>query len=169
MDAIELERKAAALQVAIASLKELCGDDEDLLRDTVEGETDLDGFASHCVDQILADEAFAEAVGKMIADLQARKKRFENRQERIRTLLAMTLDAAGTKKIQLPQATISMSSRAPSLVINDEAEIPAQWWVRGDPKLDKRGLAAFLKANDTNKVPGATLDNGSITVTIRSK
>jgi len=169
METIELERKAAALQVAITSLKELCGEDPDLFRDMVEGEVDLEGFASYCVDQILADEAYAEAVSKMISDLQARKKRFENRQERIRTLLAMTLDAAAAKKVSLPQATVSMSQRQPGLVITDEAEIPAQWWVRGDPKLDKRGLAAFLKAKDTNKVPGATLDNGSITVTIRSK
>jgi Arc/MetJ-type ribon-helix-helix transcriptional regulator len=169
METTELERNAAALQVAIASLKELCGDDEDLLRDTIEGETDLDGFAAHCVDQILSDEAFSEAIDNMIDDLRARQKRFENRKDRIRTLLAMTLDAAGAKKVQLPQATISMSQRQPSLVITDEAEIPAEWWKRGDPKLDKRGLAAFLKANSTNKVSGATLDNGAVTLTIRSK
>lgn len=169
MNTMELNRMAEAIKNGLQSLKELCGDDDDLFNDMVEGEIDFEFFASYCAQQILADEAFVLALKSMIEDLQARKKHFEDRQARIRTLLAMTMDAAGLNKIVLPEATISLTQRPPALQITDEAAIPAQWWVRGDPKLDKRGLAAFLKANATNKVAGATLDNGSTTVTIRSK
>jgi hypothetical protein len=165
MDTIELERKAAAIQVGLQSLKELCGDDQDLYRDMVEGEIDLEAFASYCVDQIVYDAAVSASIKNMIEDLQGRKKRFEDRQERIRTLLAMTLDAAGSRKIELPQATVSLSQRAAGLVVKDEAEIPATWWVRGDPKLNKKGLLEALRANE--KIPGVELDNGAASLTIR--
>ena len=72
--------------------------------------------------------------------------------------------------LRLPSATISVTRRPPGLVIADEADIPAQFWVQPDPpapKLDKKALLAAL--NDNQVIPGAGLDNGSVSLTVRRK
>jgi hypothetical protein len=47
--------------------------------------------------------------------------------------------------------------------------VPAGFWRRGDPKLDKKALLDALKALPKGEhIPGAELSNGGATIQIRS-
>ena len=48
-----------------------------------------------------------------------------------------------------------------------EALIPAKFWKPQDPKLDRAAVAEALKAGET--VPGASLSNGGLSLSIRVK
>ena len=71
--------------------------------------------------------------------------------------------------LQLATATLSIAKRKPQVVIDNEAEIPARFFTPQPapaPKLDKKALAAALAETP---MPGAHLDNGSVSLTIRRK
>jgi hypothetical protein len=73
------------------------------------------------------------------------------------------------EKFNLPTATIFLTKRKPNIVIDSEAEIPAAFWTipKVEPKLDKKALKEALEADE--EIPGAHLDNGSISLSIRRK
>jgi hypothetical protein len=81
----------------------------------------------------------------------------------------MAMMIADLPSLLLPTATLSISKRKPGVIVNNEAEIPSRFWVLPEPtpKLDKRALAEALAANEN--VPGASLDNGSVSLTVRRK
>ena len=56
---------------------------------------------------------------------------------------------------------------AAGLVVNDESEIPENFWKPQAPKLDRRRLIAALTAGQA--VQGASLGNGGVTLSVRTK
>ena len=69
------------------------------------------------------------------------------------------------RKLEFPEATLSIGRGAQKVVIFEEAAIPDEFWIEQKPRLDKVGIKDALKAG-TNVV-GATLDNGAARLTIR--
>ena len=70
-------------------------------------------------------------------------------------------------KLTAPDFTASIRINPPSLLIMSEAEIPQDFWVPQTPKLNKNGLLDAI--NSGWAVPGATLSNSEISLTIRTK
>jgi hypothetical protein len=70
-------------------------------------------------------------------------------------------------KLTAPDFTASIRINPPSLLITSEAEIPQDFWVPQPPKLNKKGLLDAINSGWT--VPGATLSNSKISLTIRTK
>lgn len=157
---------AKALRESIAQLLENDGD-EHLAIDMIEGETSL----LECIDALLAantqDAVIVAGVEKVAADLSARKSRVEGRIQMRRALIEQAMLTAEIKKLERPAATLSLSNRAPSAVIADEASIPSRFWIAADPKLDRKALLAALKAGEA--VPGAALSNAAPTLSVRVK
>ncbi len=54
-----------------------------------------------------------------------------------------------------------------SLEIINESLIPEEFWNHPTPRLDRAGLISALK--EGGSVPGATLGNGGLTISVRSK
>jgi len=50
-------------------------------------------------------------------------------------------------------------------MVNDEAAIPAEYWIPQPAKLDRKGLGDRLKAGMS--IPGALLGNGGVSVAVR--
>jgi len=163
-------RQTEAAKKLIRSLFEDGEDDKELVADTVEGETGL----TEAIDAALSEIDECEVI---IAGLKAKEQAFETRRkaaearaERIRALIEQALVATDQQTMRLPTATISLSRRQPGLVVTNEADIPARFWIeqkRPAPKLDKKALAEALKARE--EIPGATLDNGSLSLTVRRR
>lgn len=186
-----VRREAAELQGHIASLKAICGSDEELVVDMVEGETDLAAFVDRLVRMIAEDEADAAGVETYIRNLKARKDRLEGRAERLRVLLGAVVVEMPGSKTKTPIATVSVRKLQPDLIVEEEADIPSRWFKQADPKLDKAALRKHLNARrealdavaklpeierpeglaiadrDFPAVPGVSLDNGDISVTVR--
>ena len=142
-------------------------DDPQLLLDTIEGQTDL---AEACVvvfEETLEDETLLAGVDATIKTLQDRKSRIERSIATRRNIILMAMDKAGLQVIKAPLATLSMRETPPKVQISEEASIPSRFWKPADPKLDKAAVTEALKAGET--VPGASLSNGGITLSIRVK
>ncbi|MEH6743867.1 siphovirus Gp157 family protein [Hyphomonas sp.] len=158
---------ARALKLALGA----DADDEELLAGMVEGETSLFEMASVVVDSIARDQELIDGIVSREGQLKERKERIRHRQNGRKAKLEQALMVFGQRKMELAEATLSLSARADKMVITDESQIPSQFWKRGDPVLDKAGLKAHLKAlgPDDGDVPGVMLEPSPDTITIRRK
>ncbi len=119
------------------------------IADMVEGETDLFEIIDRLLERITLNNALAEGVQRHLDDAKGRKERFEARVATDRALIEQALVIAGIEaSIQRPIATLGLSKRGPKLVIDEEADIPADYWKPGDPVLDKRALKEALERRD---------------------
>lgn len=161
----ELHVQGEAAKVLLANIRDVIGDDEEMIAVAVEGETDLVEAISGAVDRIAELETFEEALKLQIKSLSERKARFEGQRQRLRAAIMVAMGQAEMRKLELPQATISIKATPVTAEITDEAAIPSKFWVAQDPTLDKKAVLAALKAKEA--VPGAALSNGGETISIR--
>lgn len=163
----ELQIQGEAAKVLLANIRDVVGDDDEMISTAVEGETSLLEAISGGVDRIEELKAHREAIETRIKDLQVRRDRFEDQEARIKAAIHVAMGQAELRKIELPQATISLRAVPPKAEITDEAAIPSKFWKPQDPKLDKKAVLDALKAKED--VPGAVLSNGSQSLEIRVK
>ncbi len=141
--------------------------DEECLRDTLEGLTNLTDMLAEVLRSALEDQAFVAALRSRIGDMQARLTRIEERARKKRDLVCSVMERADVRKVTEPDLTVSLRpSRAP-LVVTDEGVIPEGYWKAQAPKLDRQGLLAALSAG--RDVPGALLGNAPMTISVRTK
>ncbi len=141
--------------------------DEETLRDTLEGLTNLTDMLAEVLRSALEDQAFGSALRSRIGDMQARLSRIEERARKKRDLVCTVMERADVRKLTEPDITVSLRpSRAP-LVVTDEEAIPAGYWKAQVPKLDRQGLLAALSAG--RDIPGALLGNAPMTISVRTK
>lgn len=142
-------------------------EDEKTLHDTLEGMTDLTDMLAELIRSSLDDKAFVIALKERMADMKERYERFENRAQKKRDLVWTTMERAGIKKIAMPDFTAGLRAGRPSVIITDEGQIPKQFWIAQEPKLDRRLISDVLKVG--KEIPGTTLTNTSPTLSVRTK
>lgn len=179
-------KEAKAVAAILAAHEIDVEEDAELVADTIEGETSLLEAVDVVLDRIANAEVMLEGLAVVIARLSARKTRYEQRIKTDRTLLEQALTIADLPKLERPAATLSISPRAPSLIVTEESDIPAKYWKAGAPTLDKKALTADLKDRakaleslpedeaqraallaSLPDIPGAALSNGAPSLTIR--
>jgi hypothetical protein len=141
--------------------------DEDTLRDTLEGLSSLPEALGAVVRSYLDDLDLAAALGMRISDMQERLCRFEQRADKKRDLVTSVMERANLKKLAEPDFTVSLRTVPPSVVVVDEAQIPEDYWKPQPPRLDRQGLSTALKGGSA--IPGATLNNPEMTISVRTK
>lgn len=162
-----LTREAQAAAALIASLKDIIGDDEDFAMDVIEGQTNFSEVVNILVGQDGVDKALAAGIGAHVKEMTARKARIEERRERRRQALTVAFQTAGIKgALRCPLGTVGLNNTPAKAIPTDERLIPDEFWTKPEPELDKRALTAALKEGRT--VPGATLSNGGVTISIRT-
>ncbi|MEN9393701.1 MAG: hypothetical protein RLZZ104_2044 [Pseudomonadota bacterium] len=160
-----LHTATKAADVLKEQLREIAGDDVDVIRDTLEGEIDLRGLICLAAEQNALDVAQVNGIATLIDDLRARKDRIENRIGMRRAAILAAMASGEIKTLETPAGTISRKAVPPSVLILDEAAIPSDYWKPSDPKLDKKAVGEALKAG--REVPGAQMNNGGETISIR--
>lgn len=160
----QLAREIRAAQVLKAALLEVT-DDPDALADTIEGATNLHEAIAKVMDGIGEDEILLAGIDVAQKALSGREMRLNARVNRRRSAIERAMSVGELTKLELPQATLSVRRLPPALIIDDETQIPAVFWVSQEPKLHKKALADVLKTG--KPVPGAHLDNGGQTLSIR--
>lgn len=167
----DLRRQAETAKKLLGSLKEQGeADDAELVADTIEGETGL----VEAIDAALAEIDECEI---LITGLKAkeeafaeRRRREEAKAERIKALIEQAMMTTEQMSLKLPSATLTLTQRAPGLIVSNEADIPTRFWIeqeRPAPKLDRKALTAALRAKEA--IPGANLDNGTVALSVRRK
>jgi hypothetical protein len=163
--AFHLRRETEAARALVASLADVLGDDAELAADTIEGETNLQEVIRSALGRIVELDTMTEGIKVTQDALASRKARLEKQREMIRESLAVALEVACIKKMETPLATISLRAVPPRVEVIDESAIPATYWKPQEPRLDRKAVLDALK--DKRDVPGATLSNGGMAVTIR--
>ncbi|MGJ7039183.1 hypothetical protein J2Y63_002438 [Shinella sp. BE166] len=146
------------------------GDDAELIADAIEGETGLLEAIGEALDTIDEEEVIQVGLKAKEGEFAARRLSSEKRVERIRASIEQAMLATEQTSFRLTTGTVTLSKRAPGLIISNEPDIPAEFWIeqeRPAPKLDKKAVLRAL--NDKKAVPGAGLDNGSYTLSVRRK
>jgi hypothetical protein len=161
-----LHTATQAADVLKAQLREIAGDDEQLLADTIEGEIDLRGLICMAAEQNVTDAASVNGIADLVDKLRDRKDRIEKRIAMRRVAILTAMQSGEIRTLDTPAGTISRKAVPPSVLILEEAEIPAEFFKPQDPKLDKKAVADALKAG--KPVPGAAMSNGGETIQIRT-
>ncbi len=141
--------------------------DDDVLVDTVDGMTNLSEMLAEIIRSRLDDLSLCEALRTRIRDMQGRLARISERAERKQRLVSATMEDVGLSKVVEADFTLSLRAQPPKLQVTDETVVPSEFWRPQAPKLDRQSLLAALKGGET--VPGASLDNGGMTISVRTK
>jgi len=141
-------------------------EDGALWLDLLEGETDLFAVLDHLLVEDVEDEGMLAGLAKIKDELAARTDRLKVRKERRRTLIEQALFVLDLARVERPLATLSLVSRPPAVVVDDEVLIPSRFFV-AKPHLDRTGLKQALTAGE--EVPGARLESGVVSLTVRRR
>lgn len=160
---LQLETEAA--QRLKEKLIATYGEDADLLRDMVEGETSLHEAIGHAALELAAVEGEKEGIEIALAKLKARLTRYCDRAQGIRDAIQVAMETAELTSLKTPAATLSMRASPPRLEVTDEAAIPVVFFKQPPPVLDKKAVSDALKAKQD--VPGAVLSNQPPALSVR--
>ena len=161
-----LHREIEAADVLRQTLREIAGDDEEAIRDTIEGETSLRELIALVAADIVTDGGLVKGLTDLIKALGERRDRLEKRIAMRRVAVQTGMESAGIKTLETPAGTLTLKATPPSALILDEAALPSRFYVSQDPKIDKKAILAALKSGV--EVPGAQLSNGGTTLQMRS-
>lgn len=141
-------------------------EDPDLMIILAEGETGLLELLDRMLEADLHDDGLISALKSNKDTLAVRLHRIEERRRSRRSILEQALILLERKSLERPTGTLTLSDRAPALVVDEEAQVPARFFDL-KPVLNRRLAKEALEAGET--VPGARLSNGSITLTVRRR
>lgn len=166
-----LQREKSAARDLLLNLRhEGAADDTELVADAIEGETNLLEAIAEALNEIDECDVIEAGCKAKVAEYDGRASAAGKRRDRIRAAIEQAMVATEQPALRLPAATLSITRRAPGLIVTNEADIPARFYVQPPappPKLDKKALLAALTANEA--IPGAGLDNGTVSLTVRRK
>lgn len=162
---LELETRAAARlkEQLIATY----GEDADLIKDMIEGETALHEAIGRAALELAAVEGEKEGIEIAIAKLKERLTRHCNKAVGIREAIFDAMQIAELPSLKTPAATLTVKPSPPRVEIVEQSLIPAIYWNRPDPVLDKRAVSDALKAGEA--IPGAVLSNSPPALQVRFK
>ena len=141
--------------------------DEETLRDSLEGITDLHEMIAAVIRSALVDEALQGGLRSRIEDMRQRLARLEERGSKKRQLALEAMTEVGLSKLEQPDFTASARTGSSSLVVVAEDAIPDAYWVPQPSKLDRQLLLAELKRG--REIPGTQLSNPKPTLAVRTK
>ena len=139
--------------------------DDETLRDTLEGISDLPEAISAVVRSSLEDEAYIRGLKGRLEDLQARLSRLKERYDKKRALARWAMVEADLEKVMAEDLSVSLRKGAEKLEVIDESRVPEGYFVPQPAKLDRKSLTEALKHGEM--VDGALLVMADPTITVR--
>jgi hypothetical protein len=192
------EAKALRLYLADAikgdATSEMTEDDQQTLQDTFDGQTDsLKDAIRAAYLSIVEDQICIVGIEAVVSELNVRLSRLGKREEATRGRILQAMTVAEWDSLPLDVATLVRTKVKDKVVIDEESEIPTQFFKRGDPTLDKAALSKAVKERqkvideitktpsdpgdgldmlrkfeaDNPPIPGCHIESGGKTLTIR--
>lgn len=156
-----IEEQLRRLQADYPELAE----DEILRADMIEAETELHDFMRQIENSRRENVMLSAALGAYIDELHSRKARLAMRDLASRKIMFRLMEMVNLKKIELPEATISIRAGTPKVIITDENALPDSLCrIKREPDKTK-----IKEALEFGEVTGATLSNAEPTLSIRTK
>lgn len=191
-DAFNLHKQIEAAKLLREQMADLCADDPDFMRDTIEGETSLHESISALTAAVREEEAICDGIAALIDQLKRRKEQVERRADIKRALIVTGMTVGSLKSLETPAGLVTVKPVPPKVIVTEEADIPARFWKASAPALDRKALTAAVKAREAAiacineglpqeerpaalealnaelpAIPGVTLSNGGETIQIR--
>ena len=141
--------------------------DDETLRDTLEGITDLHEMIAAVIRSALVDEALHAGLRFRVDDMRERLSRLELRASKKRQLALGAMTEVGLSKLEQPDFTASARAGSPALIVIAEERIPEAYWLPQPPKLDRQGILGELKRG--LEIPGAQMSNPQPVLSVRTK
>lgn len=139
-------------------------EDEELLTDTLEGNTRFNEIMERFLSAMRENETLAEAISQRIGKLRERQTRLTHRAQFYRSLMHRLMEWSGLKSVALPEAKISVINSPEKVIVTDESAIPDDF-MRISKEPNKAAIKSALKSGSI--IPGATLSNGGTTISVR--
>lgn len=160
MNVYELKNTLNSLLAKYPAIAE----DDELLIDTLEGETDFNRVIDALLYRLSEAQAMQEAIKAQIDQLIDRKARYASKEATHKSAIQDLLNAAGLRKLERPVATITMSKGRQKVNILDVDELP-QGYFTTVRKADAKAIKSAIDAGE--QIPGAELATGDDYLTIR--
>lgn len=157
MSGVSPDRLMAAMAEAMKLRDEIGDDDQKLLHDVIDGQTNAFGILDKLAAQAVADRLLVERG-------EQRLKRIGARADRARDTIKRMMDALGLTRLERDLVTITVSDGPRGVRVTDETAIPDAYIRRS---VDKQALGKDLRAGAT--VEGAELANGQPVLKILSR
>lgn len=141
-------------------------EDEELRQHVLASGTDFHAALTVYLEEMRAAETLCEGIQSRMRTLSERKTRLERKSDAMRALMQKLIEHANEQKVTLPEATISLRTIPPKVIIEDEAQIPDLYMILTKTP-DKRLIHSSLK--DGEVIPGVTLSNGGTGITVRCR
>lgn len=166
--AFRLEQAIATLQAARARMAEAGLSPEDIAEAVGPEDGDVRDVRE-ALARLLRHAVLAEATAEAMAELQRRmadrKARFQRQASEARATAFAVMDALGERKVEFPDLTVSIRPGLPRAVVLDVDALPDAFVaIERKPRL--REILGALQAGED--VPGAVLNNGIDTLTVRT-
>lgn len=142
-------------------------DDEQALVDTLDGISDLDLAIAAVMRSREDDLALSEALKLRIDDMRSRLSRFEARADAKKAAVFSAMQAAGLRRKEFADFTLSIGAGRAAVRVTDEARVPQDYMKQPPAVPDKALIAQAIK--DGHTVAGAELSNGSEILTVKRK
>lgn len=117
----------AQIQAMADKLAPLCDDDEQLLQDMLEGETDLISIVTRIHEQIARDNEMLAGIAERKRTLADRESRIKTRADRMKSEIGSLLRIAHLSKLELPEVTYSVRDGKPKLEVVDPQAVPDEY------------------------------------------
>lgn len=157
----------AKIAAVAEGLRAAC-DDEDLILDCLEAETELFEVVRILLEQNESDEGNKVALSEQMAARKERRDRCDARIEARRKLIAHLMRDAGLTKLPLPEATISLRDVKAKLAINDPSAVPHEFCEQAwKPKMDE--IKASFSPDDDVLPNWLRVERAYETISVRRK
>jgi hypothetical protein len=168
-----LSMEARAFADLKAKLAEAFGleEDDEAVIDTADGQSTLSEMILSSIRYAKRREAYAEAVGAIIADNRRRQQRHQIAANNIRVAVAQAMSEAGLPKVEAADISITQRRANPSPAVIDEALLP-EWATKTKISVsaDKAAINARWSADPEHfECPGVVIANGEVGITVRTK
>jgi len=126
--------------------------DEEQLQEALQAiddeiEVKADGYAKVMKELEMQENAIQEEVKR----LSERKKHIKNNRDRMKESLANQMEILSKRKIKTDLFSFNIQANPPSLNVLDDRDIPKEFYIEQEPKLDRRELLQTLKRGDVIK------------------
>jgi hypothetical protein len=148
-------------------IQEFPSTDDETIRDTLEGITDLHEMIAAVIRSALVDEALHAGLRFRLDDMRERLSRLELRASKKRGLALEAMTEVGLSKLEQPDFTASARAGTPALVVIAEESIPGAYWLPQPPKLNRQAILGELKRG--LDVPGVQMSNPKPVLSVRTK
>lgn len=161
-----VNRLRIEIETMLREYPELLEDDA-LRADMLEGATDARDVLTVLARHLDDAKGMQEGVHGRIEELCAREERFIARAEFIRDLIFKVLESAQLKKIELPDATLSLRSNPQRLIGEADAATLPDELCKITRSLDRKKIREAIDSGQA--VPGFQLSNAPPSLMVRVK